>query len=82
MKTGNIVSWNRERGFGFIETANGRKYFAHIHHWTSDDVPSVGMAVGFELGPGLSPHKPQQAIKIRLLSDIELGADALRAGVR
>jgi cold shock CspA family protein len=52
MKTGTIVSWNRERGYGFIETANGRKYFFHITKWQSDDIPTVGTPVSFELGLG------------------------------
>ena len=79
MKTGQIASWNHERGFGFVETANGRKYFYHIHNWASDDVPVIGALVQFDLGPGLA-GKPDQAINIRLQSDIEVGANALKAG--
>ena len=78
MKTGTISTWNREKAYGFIETASGKKYFAHIQNWMEDNAPVVGAFVVFELGPGRA-NKPEQAINVRL--SINLGVDALKAGV-
>jgi cold shock CspA family protein len=78
MKTGTITAWNREKGFGFIETASGKKYFTHIQNWMEDSAPVVGAYVVFELGPGRA-NKPQQAVNVRLSTNV--GADALAGGV-
>jgi cold shock CspA family protein len=78
MKTGTITAWNRERGYGFIETASGKKYFAHIQNWMEDSAPVVGAHVVFELGPGKA-NKPEQAVNVSLSTHV--GADALKAGL-
>lgn len=80
MKIGTIASWNRERGYGFIEITNGRKYFFHITKWQSDDLPTIGTTVTFEVGPGHLPGKSEQAINVNVL-DVSVGADALKAGL-
>jgi cold shock CspA family protein len=77
-QTGTVISWFRERGFGFIQIANGKNHFAHIHEWMSDDEPAVGQTVIFESVPAAQGPK---AINIYLESDIESGANALGAGV-
>ena len=64
MKTGTVVFYNRDRGYGFIETANGRKYFFHITKWQSDDLPTIGTPVSFEVGAGHLPGKSEQAINV------------------
>ncbi len=78
MKTGTVTTWNREKGYGFIETASGKKYFAHIQNWMDDDAPVVGGYVVFELGPRRA-NKPEQAVKVCLSTNV--GADALAGGV-
>ena len=77
-QTGTVISWNRERGFGFIQATNGKNYFAHIRDWMSDDEPTVGHIVIFE---SVLADKGPKAINIYLQSDIESGANALKAGV-
>jgi cold shock CspA family protein len=76
--SGTVVSWNRERGFGFVQATNGKNHFAHIHEWMSDDEPAVGQKVFFGTVPA---EKGPKAVNIYLQSDIEMGADALKAGV-
>jgi CspA family cold shock protein len=71
---GTVLSWNRERGFGFIEAASGKRYFAHISGWESDDAPEVGQKVVFELAPA---DKGPKAVNIRLLPDTTPGLTAL-----
>lgn len=77
---GTIVEFNQVRGYGYVLATSGRKYFAHIRNWESAQSPKVGLTVVFDVGPGLS-GKPSQAVNIRLQSDIEIRADALKAGV-
>ena len=72
--TGTIISWFRERGFGFIQAKNGKNHFAHIHEWMSDDEPAVGQIVTFESVPAA---KGPKAVNIYLQSDIEMGVSAL-----
>jgi cold shock CspA family protein len=78
---GKVVAYNPQRGFGYVLAANGRKYFAHIRNWESVQGPRVGQEVMFEIGPGITPGRPTQAVNIRLRTEIEVGADALKAGV-
>ena len=73
-QTGTVISWNRERGFGFVQAANGKNHFAHIRDWMSDDEPSVGQAVIFE---SIVAEKGPKALNIYLQSDIESGANTL-----
>jgi len=80
MKTGTIALWNRERGYGFIEIANGRKYFFHITKWQSDDLPAIGMPVTFEVGVGHLPGKSEQAVNVSPLwadASSDAGVNAL-----
>ena len=75
-QTGTVVSWNRDRGFGFIQAANGKNHFAHIREWMSDDEPTVGQVVLFE---SVLAEKGPKAINVYLQPDIELGVSALSA---
>jgi hypothetical protein len=35
----------------------------------------------FEIGPAITPGKSTQAVNIRIRTEIEVGADALKAGL-
>jgi len=61
-QTGTVISWNRERGFGFIQAANGKNHFAHIREWMSDDEPTVGHIVIFESVSADKVRKPSTSI--------------------
>jgi cold shock CspA family protein len=77
-QTGTVISWNRERGFGFIQATNGKNHFAHIHEWMSDDEPTAGQIVIFGSVPA---EKGPKAVNIYLQSDTESGANALAGGI-
>jgi cold shock CspA family protein len=75
--SGAVFSWNNRRGFGFVEAASGKRYFAHISAWQSDDeAPAVGQRVAFEL---VEAEKGPVALNIRLLPDTTPGLNALAA---
>jgi cold shock CspA family protein len=76
-KFGTVKAWNVERAFGYIRALNGKDYFTHIRYWLSDEPPTIGQKVVFELGPGITATKPPQAINVRLQTEIETGANAL-----
>jgi cold shock CspA family protein len=47
---GTLISWNDDRGFGFIESAGREKIFVHISAFPRDGVrPRLGELVSFEL---------------------------------
>ena len=48
--SGTITSWNDARGFGFIESADGRRLFAHVSDFPSGRRPAVGHRVSFVVG--------------------------------
>jgi len=81
-KYGTVKAWNFERGFGYIRGLNGKDYFMHISAWISDsnEPPTAGQKVVFQLGPGITKTKPPQAINVRLLTEIETGVNALASG--
>ena len=74
--TGTVVAWYGDRGFGFVRAANGKNYFAHIRDWMSDNAPAIGQSVTFEAVPA---EKGPKAVNLHLVTDIELGVDALSA---
>ena len=51
---GTLISWNDDKGFGFIRPANGsRNVFVHIRAFSSSNGrPQVGDSLEFRLGPG------------------------------
>jgi uncharacterized membrane protein YsdA (DUF1294 family)/cold shock CspA family protein len=65
--TGNLRSWNDERGFGFIEPALGGKYiFVHIKAFPSGNGrPTIGQVLTFEVE--LGPNGKKRAHSVRLL---------------
>jgi cold shock CspA family protein len=54
MRTGTVRFW--KHSYGFIHTAGGRDYFAHINNFRLDDdlkpplMPFVGERLNFEVG--------------------------------
>lgn len=56
---GKLIKWNDERGFGFIETAAGRKeIFVHVSAFPRDGVrPRIGELVSFEPDQGSDGRK-------------------------
>ena len=71
------MTWNAERGFGFIQATSGRNFFGHISKWISDEAPAAGQNVVFEIAEG---RKGLEAINIQIDS-LQVGLDALKAGV-
>ena len=62
---GNLKSWNDERGFGFIEPAQGgQEIFVHIKAFPSGTGrPSVGQALTFEVELGPNGKKRARAVQ-------------------
>lgn len=62
---GKILSWNSERGFGFVVINGGtEKTFVHISSFSSKKrMPEIGDIVTYELGP--ADAKGQKAIKVQ-----------------
>jgi CspA family cold shock protein len=61
MSTGTIISWHRDRGFGFVQRDDGQaNIFAHIRN-VADDVDELrpGQRVQFEPGIDLRNGKPE-----------------------
>ena len=75
---GQIITWNTERGFGFLRATSGRNFFAHISKWIDDEAPAAGQTVVFDIAEG---RKGLEAINIQIDS-LQVGLDALKAGVR
>ena len=69
--SGNLKSWNDERGFGFIEPAlGGKDIFVHIKAFPAGtDRPTIGQVLTFEveLGPNgkKRAHKVQHQVRNR-----------------
>ena len=52
-ETGELVEWNDERGFGFVQPQRGQKLFVHISAFErSLRRPEVGDRLAFKRGPG------------------------------
>ena len=70
-QSGNLKSWNDERGFGFIEPAlGGKDIFVHIKAFPAGtDRPTIGQVLTFEveLGPNgkKRAHKVQHQVRNR-----------------
>ncbi len=81
--SGTILSWNVERGFGFIRAnSNSKSYFGHIRDWkNTDTTPAPGLDVLFEITPDDKNPEKDKASNIRLTPGVAAGADALKVGV-
>ena len=68
MATGKVKWFNADKGFGFIERADGEDLFVHFSEIQSEGYKSLdeGQAVSFEVASGKN-DKPQ-ATNVRVLS--------------
>lgn len=68
MERGRVKWFDEEKGYGFIESANGKKdYF--VHKSSIEEMQGTlekGQMVEFEIGEG---KKGPQAIEVRLLNE-------------
>ena len=64
---GNLKSWNDDRGFGFIQPAQGgREVFVHIKAFPGGSGrPSVGQALTFEVEDGSDGRKRAHSVQYR-----------------
>lgn len=67
--TGSIISFNEERGFGFIQPDKGekwRRYFCHITKFMNllDGYPQPGQRVSFELA---TTPRGEAAVDIQII---------------
>jgi cold shock CspA family protein len=51
------------KGFGFILVGFNKRIFFHVSNFGGPTVPTIGMRVEFDLGPGHN-GRPDQAIKV------------------
>ncbi|MET0437829.1 MAG: DUF1294 domain-containing protein [Devosia sp.] len=65
MQRGELVQWNDDRGFGFIETNKGERYFVHISNIRRIATrPRVGDPVSFALGKGRDGRLEARSVSI------------------
>jgi cold shock CspA family protein len=62
--TGMIISWSKERGFGFIRRPDAADLFAHIVDWCSTELPRVGATVSFDEAIGRDGKPRAKAVMI------------------
>ena len=75
-QTGQLVQWNDERGFGFIEDADGQRHFVHISVIERIATrPRIGDVVSFVPGWGQDGRPQARTVKI-------LGANPVATRVR
>jgi cold shock CspA family protein len=66
MKTGTITYLNGPRGFGFITTTEGERFFFHIiTHFEKGSQPVLEGKVQFEVAPPIAVGKKPMAVKVR-----------------
>lgn len=63
---GHINRFSRARGYGFIETDDGRSYFCHISNIDipNGQYPQDGQEVLFDIAPR---HKGAEAVEVKLV---------------
>lgn len=76
VQTGQLVQWNDDRGFGFIEAGDGQRHFVHISAMGRfAGRPRIGDRVSFL--PVTGPDGRPRASTVRMLGD---HPDAMRRG--
>lgn len=64
-QSGQLVQWNDDRGFGFIETSDGCRHFVHISAITRiANRPRIGDRVSFVSGVGADGRLQAKAARI------------------
>jgi cold shock CspA family protein len=82
-KSGMIVQWFENRGFGWIQATNGKNYFFHITEWSdeADQPPKIGQKVGFESVVVEKGAKAVNVVPSSIADASHAGADALKVGL-
>jgi cold shock CspA family protein len=62
---GTIILWNERKHWGFIRRDDGESVFYHRDNAVFGLIPATGMRVAFEMAPGLSIDKKEQAVSLR-----------------
>lgn len=62
---GTISYLQSDRGFGFITTIQGEKFFFHVSHFEKGSEPILGGLVDFEIAPPIALGKKPMAVKVR-----------------
>lgn len=64
---GELIKYNHQRGYGFIDSDDGERIFAHCSEFFRSGIPHpvIGMTLEFDLG---SHNGKQVAINIKELS--------------
>lgn len=62
MQEGEIIKWQDDRGFGFIETRDGAELFFHISNWQGSGRPAEGLRVRFVSGRDAKGREEAQQV--------------------
>jgi cold shock CspA family protein len=49
---GTMTRWFPERGFGFVQTSDGKEHFCHVSAFSGEFEPIRGDKIEFEIEPG------------------------------
>ena len=66
---GQIIKWQEDKGFGFIETETGESVFFHVSEFKGSRRPSIGDDVVFSIGQDQQGR--QQAKQVQELSFVQ-----------
>jgi len=75
--------YHNQRGFGFITTADGTKYFFHITNFlkgSDKDVPVLEGKVRFDVGAAIEVGKKPQALRVQYCHKKAAAAVAKKGG--
>ncbi|WEK04126.1 MAG: DUF1294 domain-containing protein [Candidatus Devosia phytovorans] len=63
-KSGELVQWNNQGGYGFVRDEAGRDYYVHISTIADGGRPKIGDILSFEIGKGRKGKPAAQAVTI------------------
>lgn len=63
-----VVKFHPDRGFGFIKSKNGQRYFVHISQIVGDEILHVGDMVEFNIEFNKRANK-EQATKVLVMEN-------------
>ena len=66
---GQVIKWQEDKGFGFIETETGESIFFHVSEFKASRRPSIGDEVVFSIGQDQQGR--QQAKQVQELSFVQ-----------
>lgn len=65
---GIIKAYTQKKQWGFIKDSDGGEWFFHLTN-SPNFVPSLGMAVEFDLAPPFRLGQPEQAVNLRRVEE-------------